>query len=320
MTRRGLLKLALTTCGAAAGANGSGLASVLDAAPATGSSRALGSLREVAASRGILFGTEVGKNILVTVSKYADLVVQQCGILVPGMELKWDALRPAPDQFDFTQGDWIAQFARSHGMQLRGHTLVWEQALPKWFVPTVNLDNAKQFMFSHISTVVGHYVGQIHSWDVVNEGVRVEDGRADGLKVTPWLIYMGPEYIDLAFHAAHQADPKAMLVYNENWIEAENPAAEQEAARSAVPVDPARTKRGSGSRFGNSIAFYCGDECGGSWLQKVSPCRRRSGPHPFWSQKSMSVTNFCQGTSPSAMLWWPSNITTTSRSSFNSSQ
>ncbi len=227
MTRRGLLKLALTTCGAAAGANGSGLASVLDAAPATGSSRALGSLREVAASRGILFGTEVGKNILVTVSKYADLVVQQCGILVPGMELKWDALRPAPDQFDFTQGDWIAQFARSHGMQLRGHTLVWEQALPKWFVPTVNLENAKQFMFSHISTVVGHYVGQIHSWDVVNESVLVEDGRADGLKVTPWLIYMGPEYIDLAFQAAHQVDPKALLFYNENWIEAENPAAEQ---------------------------------------------------------------------------------------------
>jgi len=158
---------------------------------------------------------------------YADLVAQQCGIIVPGNELKWDALRPAPDQFDFSEGDWIGQFARSHGMQFRGHTLVWEQALPKWFASTVNLENAKQVLVSHITNVVGHYAGQMHSWDVVNEVILAQDGRADGLKVTPWLNYLGPEYIDLAFHAAHQADPKAMLVYNENWIEPEDSATEQ---------------------------------------------------------------------------------------------
>jgi endo-1,4-beta-xylanase len=167
------------------------------------------------------------KGTLATVPKYADLVTEQCGIIAPGNELKWDALRPTPGQFDFTEGDWIEQFARSHGMRFRGHTLVWEAALPKWFIPTVNLDNAKQMLLSHISTVVGHYAGQIHSWDVVNEGIEIGDGRADGLKVTPWLIYLGPEYIDLAFHAAHQADPDAMLVYNENRLEPEYPVYEQ---------------------------------------------------------------------------------------------
>jgi endo-1,4-beta-xylanase len=232
MTRRDLFKLALTTFGTAACAPWSGLASVSDSAPAADSSRALGSLRKVAADRGILFGSMVLKKTLTAVPQYTDLVAQQCGIIVPGNELKWDALRPTSDQFNFTEGDWIEQFARSHGMQFRGHTLVWEQALPKWFVPTTNLDNAKQMMLSHISTVVGHYAGQMHSWDVVNEAIQVEDGRADGLKVTPWLTYLGPEYIDLAFHAAHQADPKAMLVYNENWIEPENSATEQK--RQAV--------------------------------------------------------------------------------------
>ena len=111
---------------------------------------------------------------------------------------------------------------------------MWEAALPKWFVPTVNLDNAERVLLSHISTVAGHYAGQMHSWDVVNEAIGVEDGRADGLKVTPWLIYLGPEYIDLAFHAAHQADPKAMLVYNENGLESENSAAEQKR-RAVLP-------------------------------------------------------------------------------------
>jgi endo-1,4-beta-xylanase len=67
----------------------------------------------------------------------------------------------------------------------------------------------------------------MHSWDVVNEAIWVEDGRADGLKATPWSLYIGPEYIDLAFHAAHQADPKAMLVYNQDRIEAENSWAEK---------------------------------------------------------------------------------------------
>jgi endo-1,4-beta-xylanase len=227
MTRRDLFKLALATCGTAACVQRAGLASMWDSAPAGHTPLALSSLQEVAASRGILFGSMVLKKTLATEPKYVDLVTQQCGIIVPGNELKWDALRPTSGQFDFSAGDWIEQFARSHRIQFRGHTLAWEQALPKWFVPTVNLENAQQIMLSHISTVVGHYVGQMHSWDVVNEAIQIADGRADGLKVTPWLIYLGPEYIDLAFHAAHQADPKAMLVYNENWIEPEDSSTEQ---------------------------------------------------------------------------------------------
>jgi len=226
MTRRDLFKFALTTCGTAACAQDLGLAGVLNSAPAADSSRVLGSLREVAASRGIFFGSMVLKKTLATVPKYSDLVAHQCGIIVPGDELKWVSLRPTPDQFDFAEGDWIEQFASSHGMKFRGHTLVWEAALPKWFVSTVNLDNAKRVLLSHIHTVVGHYAGQVHSWDVVNEGIQIEDGRPDGLKVTPWLLYIGPEYIDLAFHAAHEADPKAILVYNENDLEPENNATE----------------------------------------------------------------------------------------------
>jgi endo-1,4-beta-xylanase len=183
------------------------------------------------------------KKTLATVPKYTDLVTKQCGILAPGNELKWDALRPAPGQFDFTAGDWIEQFAKSHGMKFRGHTLVWEQALPKWFVPTVNLDNAKQILLSHISTVVGHFAGQMHSWDVVNEAIEIGDGRPDGLKVTPWLLYLGPEYIELAFRAAHNADPNGMLVYNENRLEPENPVYEQRR-QAALSLLTRLVKRG----------------------------------------------------------------------------
>jgi endo-1,4-beta-xylanase len=167
------------------------------------------------------------KGTLASVPKYADLVTKQCGIIAPGNELKWDVLRPSPSQFDFTEGDWIEEFARPRGMQFRAHTLAWEQALPKWFSTTVNLDNAKRMLLSHIHTVVGHYSGQVSSWDVVNEAVEIEDDRPDGLKVTPWLLYLGPGYLELAYRAAHEADPNAVLVYNENRLEPEGRVYEQ---------------------------------------------------------------------------------------------
>jgi endo-1,4-beta-xylanase len=134
---------------------------------------------------------------------------------VPENELKWGTLRPNPDTFDFTRGDWLAEFARTHGMLFRGHALVWGQFLPKWFKDTVNSKNAEQVLTNHIKKVAGHYVGKIHSWDVVNESVSPEDGRPDGLTVSPWLNFLGIDYIDIAFRTAHQADPQALLCLNE---------------------------------------------------------------------------------------------------------
>jgi endo-1,4-beta-xylanase len=178
-------------------------------------------LGEYAAAKGILFGTTLGGELLENPA-FADLVVSQCSIGVPESALKWNALRPGPDKYDFDAGDYLYQFASSHGMKYRGHTLVWELALPSWFHNTVNAGNAKAMMLDHISVVVGHYAGKMHSWDVVNEAIEPEDGRPDGLKNTPWLQMVGPEYIEMAFHAAQEADPKAMLVYNETWLDPED--------------------------------------------------------------------------------------------------
>lgn len=54
-------------------------------------------------------------------------------------------------------------------------------------------------MLNHIKTVVGRYAGKIHFWTVVNEAVEPSDGRSDGLRNTPWLRLLGPDYIDMAF-------------------------------------------------------------------------------------------------------------------------
>jgi endo-1,4-beta-xylanase len=180
------------------------------------------SLAEHAAAKGILFGTALNSSGLRSNKAYGDLIASQCRLVVPENGLTWKATRPAPDRYDFGQGDYCQQFSSSHGMKLRGIPLVWEQALPSWFHDTVNGGNAQPMMLDHISTVVRHYAGKMHSWDVVNEAIEPNHGRPDGMKVTPWLQMIGPEYIEMAFRATHETDPSAMLVYNENWLEPED--------------------------------------------------------------------------------------------------
>jgi endo-1,4-beta-xylanase len=68
---------------------------------------------------------------------------------------------------------------------------------------------------------MGRYAGKVHSWDVVNEAIWPPDKRPDGLRDTPWLRNLGAGYIELAFRAAQQADPHALLTWNENWLEEE---------------------------------------------------------------------------------------------------
>lgn len=92
-------------------------------------------------------------------------------------------------------------------------------SLPAWFRETLTRANARQFLQEHIATVVGHYAGTVHSWDVVNEAIAPEENRPHGLRHTPWLELLGADYIQLAFQMAHQADPHALLVYNDYGLD-----------------------------------------------------------------------------------------------------
>lgn len=177
------------------------------------------SLRAHAAPRGLLIGCAVVPEHLDGDPQYASTVAEQANILVPENALKWEALRPGPDQFDFRQADDVLVFAFAHQQKVRGHNLCWHLALPSWFAATVNRQNAAHFLTQHILTVAGRYTGKLHSWDVVNEAVDPKSPRPDGLRESPWLELIGPGYIELAFRTARQADPYALLTYNDYGIE-----------------------------------------------------------------------------------------------------
>src|SRR5262249_25844921 len=137
MNRRELLTALVGASGAFLGSRWIHLPDAAAAPSTTAATDQKISLQEHAAARGLLFGAALRKKHLCDDQPYANLASQQCGILVPELELKWDMLRPTPDQYDFSGGDWLYEFATSHRMLFRGHTLVWEGALPGWFTTTV---------------------------------------------------------------------------------------------------------------------------------------------------------------------------------------
>ncbi len=179
---------------------------------------AAGRVGALAAQKGILFGAACLIRDVSVDPIYAALLARECRVLVAQNELKWAALRPAPELFDFNGADGVLAFAERIGARMRGHTLVWHEALPKWCAREINARTGFPLLAEHIAAVCGRYRGRLHSWDVVNEAVEPEDGRADGLRETPWLRALGPSYIAEAFRMAAAADPSALLVYNDYGV------------------------------------------------------------------------------------------------------
>lgn len=182
-------------------------------------------LRDLAKAKGLYFGSAVGAGPRGSLTgsfgdpQYRAILARECGVLVPENELKWYVVRAkGPQAFDFERADRIAEFAKQNGQALRGHTLLWHH--PQWFpawTRTYDLGSrpaeaAARMVTEHIETLCRHYP-QMISWDVVNETVDPKDGS---IRSTFLSDAMGKEQVlDLAFHVAREAAPKARLVYND---------------------------------------------------------------------------------------------------------
>jgi endo-1,4-beta-xylanase len=181
------------------------------------------SLRDLGGAAALPVGAAVAVQPLLGDARYRRTLAREFGMVTCENAMKMGPVHPAPGRWDFRGADAVMAFAARHGQQARGHTLVWHNQLPAWIEHGRWTRRAlERALVRHITTLCRRYRGRIAAWDVVNEAVG-DDARP---RRTPWHRIIGPEAIEIAFRAARQADPFAVLFYNDYAAEAAGPKAD----------------------------------------------------------------------------------------------
>ena len=150
--------------------------------------------------------------------------------------------KPAPGavwNYRFSNADAIVNAARAAGMEMHGHTLVWHSQTPSWLTRDINNNNdldrdeVLANLQKYVTDVTTHFKGRLTTWDVANEVFRdsLQDVTAStdwktclrvdapsgqsNTSFSPWNRIIGPEFIEIAFLAARDADPGVKLYYND---------------------------------------------------------------------------------------------------------
>src|SRR5512138_926851 len=146
-----------------------------------------------------------------------ELIAREFNSITAENCMKWMEIHPEEDRWNWGPADQFVDFGTKHGMRIVGHTLVWHSQVPRSVFQDengnpVSKERLEARMQNHIATVVERYRGRIGIWDVVNEAIE-EDEK--GWRQTQWLKILGPTFMERAFQLAHDADPKAHLIYND---------------------------------------------------------------------------------------------------------
>ncbi len=181
-------------------------------------------------------------------------IKEQYDIVTPENCMKPQPIHPSEDTYNFTTTDAMVDWCEKNGLKVWGHTLGWHSQTPNWFFqdnsqsagetaqpapapeagqrpgrggfgggntgPQASREVVLERLKDHIMTVVGRYKGRIRGWDVFNESIADGgDGSTENLRTFSWYKAVGPDVLTLAFKWAHEADPNAILYYNDYNIE-----------------------------------------------------------------------------------------------------
>jgi endo-1,4-beta-xylanase len=89
--------------------------------------------------------------------------------------------------------------------------LVFGVDLPAWLQNgNFSRERLLEIMQNHIKQVMKHYKGLVRAYTVVNEASEPS---------IFWNRRVGPKYVEIAFQAARETDPNAILIYNDSGQE-----------------------------------------------------------------------------------------------------
>ena len=144
------------------------------------------------------------------------LIKKEFNSMTAENDMKPEPTEPREGEFNWENADRIANFARANGIKLRGHTLMWHSQIGRWM--TAEGTTKEQFyarMKNHIQAIVSRYKDVVYCWDVVNEAMEDNPNATDPYRQSAMYRLCGDEFIEKAFQYAHEADPKALLFYND---------------------------------------------------------------------------------------------------------
>ena len=186
---------------------------------------------------------------------YREVLATEFTSLSAENQMKWDHMRPARDTYDFDDADAIMDFAEANGQVVRGHTLMWHSQNPAWleegdFTP----EQLREILREHIFTVAGRYAGRMQQWDVVNE--IFDDDAELRVEGNIWFRELGTGIIADCFRWAHEADPEALLFFNDYNVDGINPKSDayytlvQDLLADGVPIHGFSTQGHLSIRYG----------------------------------------------------------------------
>ncbi len=151
------------------------------------------------------------KAIEIARKQYNSIVAENC--------MKMENIHPEEDIFFWEEADAFVEFGEANNMHIVGHTLVWHSQTAPWIFVDDNGEEVSreiliERMKNHIHTIVGRYKGRVDGWDVVNEAIEGDGSWRE----SKWYQIIGPEFVELAFKFAHEADPDAELYYNDYGV------------------------------------------------------------------------------------------------------
>lgn len=153
-------------------------------------------------------------------SVQAALVCKEFNSITAENDMKPQSTHPAEGRFDWDGADRIADFCRNKGIRLRGHCLVWHNQIGPWmFTDNSGNEVSKDLLLKrireHVHAVVKRYKDVVYCWDVVNEAVTDDAHATSPYRQSRLYKIAGDDFIREAFKAAREADPEALLFYND---------------------------------------------------------------------------------------------------------
>ena len=151
--------------------------------------------------------------------KYREIIANEFNLVVVESGLNWGYWEWQRGRPIYNLIDPQVQFAQEDKMKIRGaHLIVGRHTgggLPDWIVNgNFSRDELINLIRSRINQLLTRYKGKIAQWSVVGEP-----------HIFPYWPYahddlfdeiIGPEYVDIAFQAARESDPSAILILNQD--------------------------------------------------------------------------------------------------------